>query len=286
VRSVLKVTLALAAAYVLAACTALRVAYENADTYLYWRSGAYLDLDHGESQELSARIDDFFAWHRAKELPQYARIADEAAQRLGDGLSQEDLVWGYDSLVAHARQSLRVAAERIAPLLDGLTPQQMAHLEKGFAEDNRKFARENLRGSEKERRRRRAKKVEERLEDWVGNLTHAQVERVRQYSERAPLYDELRDRDRKRLQAEVLDMVRRHAAQKRLPDLVANWDRGREPAYAAASEKARQEYFVLLLDLDRTLTREQRVRAVANLERYAEDFKVLAGRKRTTHASQ
>ncbi len=285
-KSVLKVTLALAAACMLAACTALRVAYENADTYLRWRSGSYLDLDHKESQELAGRIDAFFAWHRAQELPQYARIADEAAQRLGDGLSQEDLVWGYDSLVAHARQSLRVAAERIAPLLDGLTPQQVAHLEKGFAEDNRKFARESLRGSERERRKRRAKKVEERLEDWVGNLTHAQVERVRRYSERAPLYDELRERDRKRLQAQVLEMVRQHAAQTRLPDLAANWDRGRDPAYAAASEKARQEYFALLLDLDRTLTREQRVRAIANLERYAEDFKVLASRKRSTHASQ
>ncbi|TAK82908.1 MAG: hypothetical protein EPO20_19460 [Betaproteobacteria bacterium] len=285
-KSVPKVTLALAAACMLVACTALRVAYENADTYLHWRSGSYLDLDRKESQELAERIDAFFTWHRAQELPQYARIADEAAQRLDDGLSREDLVWGYDSLVAHARQSLRVAAGRIAPLLDGLTPQQVAHLEKGFAEDNRKFARENLRGSEKERRKRRAKKVEERLEDWVGNLTHAQVERVRQYSERAPLYDELRDRDRKRLQAEVLEMVRQRAAQQRLADLAAHWDRGRDPAYAAASEKARQEYFALLLDLDRTLTREQRVRAIANLERYAEDFKVLASRKRTTHASQ
>jgi hypothetical protein len=270
----------------LAGCSALRVAYENADTYLYWRSGTYLDLDREESQELAGRIAAFFDWHRAKELPQYARIADEAARRLGDGLSQEDLVWGYDSLMAHARRSLRVAAERIAPLLDRLTPQQMAHLEKGFAEDNRKFARENLRGSDEERRRRRAKRVEERLEDWVGNLTHAQVERVRQYSERAPLYDELRDRDRKRLQAEVLEMIRLREAQKRLPERVANWDRGRDPAYAAASAAGRQEYFALLLDLDRTLTREQRVRAIANLERYAEDFKVLASKARAEHASQ
>jgi hypothetical protein len=283
---VLKVTAALAAAWMLAGCSALRVAYENADTYLYWRSGTYLDLDREESQELAGRIAAFFDWHRAKELPQYARIADEAARRLGHGLSQEDLVWGYDSLVAHARQSLRVAAERIAPLLDRLTPQQMAHLENGFAEDNRKFARENLRGSDQERRRRRAKRVEERLEDWVGNLTHAQVERVRQYSERAPLYDELRDRDRRRLQAEVLEMIRLREARKRLPERAANWDRGRDPAYAAASAAGRREYFALLLDLDRTLTREQRVRAIANLERYAEDFKVLASKARAEHASQ
>ena len=60
--------------------------------------------------------------------------------------------------MAQARQSLRVAAERVAPLLDRLTPQQVAHMEKRFAEDNRKFAREYLRGSEAERRKRRAKR--------------------------------------------------------------------------------------------------------------------------------
>ena len=285
-RSVLKVTLALAAAWMLAACTALRIAYDNADTYLYWRSGHYLDLEGRDAEELAERIDSFFAWHRAQALPHYARIAQEAARRIDDGLSQEDLVWGYDSLVAHARQSLRAAAERIAPLLDRLTPEQLAHLEKGFADDNRKFARENLRGSEKERRKRRARRVEERLEDWVGNLTQAQVERVRQYSERAPLYDELRDRDRKRLQAEVLEMVRLREAQKRLPERAAHWERGRDPAYVAASDAARREYFALLLDLDRTLTREQRARAMENFERYAEDFQILARSTRAAHAGR
>jgi hypothetical protein len=286
VKSVLKVTLALGAAWILGGCTALRLAYDNADTYLQFRARHYLDLDARERDELEERIDSFFAWHRAQALPQYARIANEAAKRLGDGLSREDLVWGYDSLVANARISIRAAAERIAPLLDRLTPQQVAHMEKGFAEDNRKFAREYLRGSEQDRRKRRAKRLEERLEDWVGNLSQAQVEQVRRFSERTPLYDELRERDRKRMQAEVLDMARKHEAQKRLPDLAANWDRGRDPAHVAASNAFRNEYFNLLLELDKTLTQEQRARAQGNFRRYAEDFTVLARRAGTAQKPQ
>ena len=273
-----KVTLALCFASLLGGCTALRLAYENADTYLQYRANGYLDLDSKASDELDERLDDFFAWHRKNALPHYARISEEAAKRLGDGLSREDLVWGYDSLVAHARQSLRVAAERMAPLLDSVTPQQVAHMEKRFAEDNRKFAREYLRGSEAERRKRRAKRLEERLEDWVGSLSPMQLEKVKQFSERTPLYDELRERDRKRLQGELLDMVRKREAQKRLPDWAANWDRGRDPAHVAASERFRQEYYALLLDLDKSLTREQRERAQANFRRYAEDFRILARR--------
>lgn len=284
-KTVLKVTLALCAAWILGGCSALRLAYDNADIYLQFRANSYLDLDSKASEELEERIDEFFHWHRRNALPHYARISEDAAKRIENGLSREDLVWGYDSLVAHARQSLRVAAERIAPILDRLTPEQAAHMEKRFAEDNRKFAREYLRGSEADRRKRRAKRVEERLEDWVGNLSRAQLERVRQFSERVPLYDELRERERKRLQAELLDMVRRREAQKRLPERAANWERGRDPAHLAASETFRNETYALLLDLDKTLTPEQRARAMANLHRYVEDFSVLARRARAGAAA-
>jgi len=281
VKSVLKVTAACAAAaWLLAGCTALRLAYDNADTYLLFRAKSYLDLDAKGSDELDERIDEFFAWHRRTALPQYARLSEEAAKRVAHGLSREDLVWGYDSLVAHARQSLRFAAERVAPLLDRLTPQQVAHMEKRFAEDNRKFAREYLHGSEAERRKRRARRLEERLEDWVGNLSSVQAEKVRQFSERTPLYDELRAKDRQRMQAEFVDMIRKRQAQKHLPDWIANWERGRDPAHLAASERFRQEYLALLLELDKTLAPEQRNRAAANLRRYAEDFRVLARRAR------
>ena len=280
-KSALKLTAALAAAaWLLAGCTALRLAYDNADTYLLFRAKSYLDLDAKGSDELDERIDEFFAWHRRTALPQYARLSEEAAKRVAHGLSREDLVWGYESMVAQARQSLRFAAERVAPLLDRLTPQQVAHMEKRFAEDNRKFAREYLRGSEAERRKRRARRLEERLEDWVGNLSSVQAEKVRQFSERTPLYDELRAKDRQRMQAEFVDMIRKREAQQRLPDWIANWDRGRDPAHLAASERFRQEYLALLLELDKTLAPEQRNRAAANLRRYAEDFRVLARRAR------
>ena len=277
-RPVIKVILAAAAAWLLAGCSSVRLAYDNADTYLLFRANSYLDLDAKGSDELDERIDEFFAWHRRTALPQYARLSDDAAKRVTRGLSREDLVWGYDSMVAHARQSLRYAAERVAPLLDRLTPQQVAHMEKRFADDNRKFAREYLRGSEAERRKRRARRVEERLEDWVGNLSHVQAEKVKQFSERTPLYDELRARDRQRLQAEFVDMLRKREAQKRLPDWITNWEHGRDPAHHAAAERYRQDFLGLILEIDRTLAPEQRSRAAANLRRYAEDFRVLARR--------
>ena len=262
----------------LGGCSGVRLAYDNADTYLRWRAGNYLDL-HGEAaDDLDERIGAFLRWHRAKALPEYARLAEEAERRLGDGLSREDVVWGYDSVRTHVSRSLAEAAQRIAPLLDRLNDEQIRHLEARLQEDNRKFARENLRGSEKERRKRRAERLEDRLEDWVGRLSEAQQQRVREFSERAPLTAQMRDQDRKRLQGEFLSILRSRAAQKRLPELAAQWERGRDPAFVKANQAGREELFALLLDLDRTLSPEQRARAQGHFRRYSEDFAVLASR--------
>ena len=271
-----RLCVAVVAAALLASCSTVRFAYDNADTYLRWRISSYLDLEGAMSDELDDSIASFMAWHRANALAKYATLVDDASRRFARGLAPADLLWGYDAVMTQARESLRAAAERIAPLLDRLTPQQIAHLERRLAEENRRFARENLRGSERDRRKRRTERNVERLEDWVGRLSQPQIDRVAQYSERAPLLDELRSRDQRRLQGEFLAILRAREAKKRLADFVANYDRGRDPAYAAALEAARREYFAMALDLDKSLTREQRGRGLAELRRYAEDFRILS----------
>ena len=257
-------------------CSMVRFAYDNADAYLRWRITSYLDLRGEAADELDERIRQLLAWHRKQALPKYVLIADDAARRLSGGLSRQDLDWGYDAVMAQAGESLRAAAEQLAPLLDRLTPVQLAHLEERLAEDNRRFARDNLRGSDEERRQRRARRAEEQLEDWVGRLSQAQVDRIRQFSERAPLAAEQRARDHKRIQAEVLAMIRAGQAAARLPEFAAHWQRGRDPAFTAANEAWFQEVAAMLLDVERTLTPAQRARAVAQLRRYARDMRLLA----------
>lgn len=265
----------------LGACSMVRLAYDNADSYLRWRLGNYLDV-HGEaSDELDAAIDAFLGWHRVHALPQYARLAEEAARRIDAGVSPEDLVWGYDSLVAQARESLRAGAQRLAPLLKRLDAAQIAHVETRFAEDNRRFERDFLRGSERERRERRARRIAERLEVWVGTLSQPQFDRVKAYSAAAPLLADLRYRENRRLQRALLELLRSPAGlEERLPELAAHWERGRDPAYVAALAASRREFLDLLADLNDSLEPQQRAHAAAELRRYAAEFKRLAERAR------
>ena len=278
VRNVVLTPFFVLAAVLLQGCSPTRFAYENADLFLRWQANSYFDFEGEQSDELDQRIAAFLGWHRQRALPQYARIAEDAGNRMLRGIKREDLEWGYDAFRAQIREALGAAAAEMAPPLDRLGPEQIVHLERRFAEENRKFAREELRGTVEERRKRRVKRNLDRLEEWFGPLSEAQVGRVERYSERAPQGAELRDRDRRRRQGEFVAMLRSREARQRLAPWAQAWQDDREPDYAAAMRATLDEYYELLLDLDRMLSPAQREKAAARWHDYAATFGSLAQR--------
>lgn len=263
-------------ALLLAGCSATELAYNNADTLIRWQAGRYLDLKNAQSAELNARLGDFLAWHRAQALPQYARLAGEAAARLERGASLADMVWSYDAIRQQAREGLRRAGTETGDFLDRLSPAQVENLEQRFAEDNAKFAREFLEGTPEEIRARRLKRLTHTLEDWLGELTDAQRSRIREFNEAAPLTGAMRDAERRRRQAEFLAMLRARQSARQLADWAADWDRGRDPAFSRANREFTDGLLAMLADLERSLSPRQRAVAVARLREYARDFQVLA----------
>ena len=259
-------------------CSVTRMAYDNADLYLRWQANNYFDFQAEQSEELDRNLAAFLAWHRAKALPRYARLSEDAAARMLRGLKREDLEWSYEVVRAQIREALGAAAGAAAGLFDQLSPEQIRHLEQRLAKENRKFAKEHLQGSVAELHKRRVMRNQERLEEWFGPLSDAQIERVRRYSTRAPHSAELRARDRQRRQAELVAMLRAREATRRLAPWAQDWEAGREAAYVEASRATYAEYLELLLDLDRTLSTEQRERAARRLQGYATLAEALSRR--------
>ena len=267
---------ACAAILLLSACSALQLGYNSADTLLRWRGEQYFDFQGDQSEAYAARVANLMRWHRANALPDYEKSVRDAAGRIERGLSREDLVWGYDSVRGHIRTALRAAAGEVAGLLDQLTPAQLENLELRFVRDNRNFEKEQLAGTLEERRAQRVKRSVERLEDWVGELSSEQLERVRRYGARAPMTAEFRDRERTRLQRGLVEMLKAREARERLVDFAVHWDRNREPEFERANRANLEEYFSMLLDLDRMLTPAQRAKAAQRMRELAEDFAMLA----------
>jgi len=263
-------------ALLLQGCSFSRLAYNNVDVVLRWQADHYFDLEGEQTDQLDRALATLLAWHRREALPQYARLTDEMAARLQRGLKRADLEWSYDAIREQIRQTLVAAAGDSGRLLDGLSTEQIEHFERRLAEENRKFVKEEVQGTVEQLRKRRYKRNVERLEEWFGTLDDVQTERLRKYSARAPLSGALRERDRKRRQAEFVAMLRARDASKRLAPWLERWESDREPAYVQAALATRDEYMQLLLDLDKTLSTEQRAHAVAHMRRYGELFNLLA----------
>ena len=178
------------------------------------------------------------------------------------GLTLPDLEWGYDSFQVLLRQTLRAAAVETGELLDTLNPAQVERFQARLAKENRDFAKDHvLAESPEARRAKRVKRNVDRMEEWFGSLTEAQVERIRLYSARAPLDDILRDQDRKRMQRELVGMINAKETRRKLEAWAIVWDQNRDPEYETLRKQNLREYFSMLIDLDKTLSAEQRNRA-------------------------
>jgi len=271
-------------ALVLAACSATRVAYENADTLLRFMASSYLDLDAAQSEDLTPRIARFHQWHRTNELPAYAALLRSASQRAAKGISVEDVAWGLANLRLRYRRFAAKAAEDTAPVLATLASAQLAALERKFAENNEKYAKEFVPSDDKERRRRQLKRMIERFRDFAGELTPDQEARIGRFALAHERHVALRFEDRQRLQRDFVAALKEERKPeelgRNLAEMFERPELRRSEEFIREDKRWEEDLGQLIVDLDRSLSPKQRAHVVRRLSDYAEDFAVLAGRRK------
>jgi hypothetical protein len=276
----------------LAGCgSVVRIAYNNGDLALRIVAHEYLDLDDGQQDLLKAQLARFHEWHRREELPLYAGSFQSAADRLARGLTREDVTWAVAAVRGRYRVLVAQAADEGAPVLATLGPDNYAALEKKLAEVNERFAKEYLAGDQAQRDRARAKWLEERFEFFLGDLTDAQSALILRFVQSQPRMSEVRLEDRRRRQQEFVRLLKDYRSSPELAERVRgfflNWERDRGAEHARLAREWEDRLARLVLEIDRTLTAEQRQYAVQRFESFAEDCRILArqGRPSGTTAS-
>jgi len=273
--------LALAAALALAGCSSvMRVVYNNGDFALRVMANEYFDTNGDQQDVLKAQLARFHEWHRREELPAYARMFQSAAERAARGLTREDVTWAIVAVRERYREVVAQAAEDGAPVIATLKPDNYAALERKFADANTKFTKEYLAGDQAKRDKARAKWFEERFEWFVGDLTDAQAALILRFVEAQPRMNEVRLADRKRRQQEFVALIRQYQASpalaERLRTFFVNWERDRSAEHAKLAREWEDRLVDLVLELDRTLTPDQRAKLVGRFESLADDCRVLA----------
>jgi hypothetical protein len=264
-----------------AGCTALRLAYPQADVLLGWRANSYFDLDRDQRRDFSARLDRVLAWHRYEQLPEYASFLTTAINKAEHGLTPENIAWFVDGFKARYRIIVNRGANDAAEVLATLAPEQIVVLQKQFDKDNRKFTDENeLDGGIEKRKRARLKKMISQVEDWTGNLTREQEHKVAALLDPIPLIEHLRHQDRMRRQHEFVELLKSSRAKTdfapRLHEFLLAWEQGRTPEYARLSDEVYERRVQFFISVDKLLTPEQRKHALGRLQKFADDCKKLS----------
>ena len=278
----------LLASVLLAGCSTLALFYNRAPTLVYWRLDDYLDLDKAQAPGVRAAVNDWFAWHRAQEVPRYARLLSALGVEVMKPASAARICEVNDELRAAFNRAVTRALPSLPPLAAKLSARQRAHLARRYAEANAELRETYLDGTPEERRARTTERALDAARDFYGQLDESQRQLIADGIAASP-YDPARWLDeREARQQDMLAILARVAGSAPARrDAVA----GKAFARFAASlaHSPREGYRDYLASLTRyncefiarvhaSTSEKQRARAARRLADWARDLEAIAGR--------
>lgn len=277
----LRLWLTVVAMLLLAACSAVKFTYNNADTVIRLAAWDYLDLEHAQEDEFKLLIAKYMDWHRREEMPVIAKLAGEALERASRRITVADVAWAIEQGRARYRRASARAAEDASPVLATLNEDQLKGLQKKFTKANATYEKEFLSGDEAKRAKARRKRIVDNIEEWTGDLTDAQEARIDRFVRAHPRSAEFRMAERLRWQAEVMSVLRGNrepaALAMKLAAVFSEPERGRSEEYMRETKRWEADLAQMMVELDAMLTPEQRRRATHRLAGIAKDIRELAG---------
>jgi len=174
--------IALGALVALTGCTSVQLGYNYAPALLQYQMDSYFDLSEEQEELLSQELKQFQSWHRAGELPIYAQTLRQWAAKLEQPytFTTEELLAKHAELEGMLLKAGEQSAFHLAPLVLTLTEAQRERLREEFKQSNEEYAEEFLASGEQAQKD-RLERFQERFEEWLGPLTDAQDQRLRQW---------------------------------------------------------------------------------------------------------
>ena len=173
-----------------------KLVYNYADWVIFWAVDDYVELNDSQENILEIKIYELLKWHRQKELPYYTSLLKELRIIVvnKDDVAFEPLY--QKTKVLWKRSALKVTPEIIA-LLPSLSHQQKEQLVQNIndsqQERNQKWLEQKDQTLDEQ-----FEEAEERIENFVGDLTEDQKTTLQSMERKRPDILELRIEGRKR----------------------------------------------------------------------------------------
>ncbi|MBX7229902.1 MAG: hypothetical protein K1X48_09885 [Burkholderiaceae bacterium] len=271
----------------LSACSAIGLAYNNADTLLLSQLDSYLDLD--SRQELFARekAAAFFAWHRQEELPEYASWLRSIKSKIASGASDAQIAQLASEVNLRMDKALQKLAPDLAELALTLSPTQLERLKEKYAENAAQLSKEYLSKTPAEQQEKRFESLLSSIQRLYGSLQAEQKERLRAVSDARPLNHKFLLAERLRRQQDVMETLARINKQRLSTEVATREIKALFERFSPSPDAQRRAYFEQVNQgayraialMSNLATKEQRAFAQERLESWAGDLTVLVARK-------
>ena len=276
--------LAILALLLLQACSAIKLAYNNAPEFGYWWLDGYVDFNEGQTLKVRAELARLQQWHRTEELPKIAGLIQK-----GQRLAEADMSAGaVCALFAETRARFDAATAQTEPaavaLATSLTLEQIANIDRKLTKAHEEYRNDWVKLAAAERFEKRFKSNVERSEQFYGKLDERQRIALRAGLETSSFDVQASYTERLRRQQDLMQTLRQVAGKTNQAE-VASALRGYldrafyspNPTYRASGQKLTNESCALFAQIHNTTSPEQRTRAVRRLADYARDAVELNG---------
>lgn len=275
--------LALAAAALMQGCVSMRLAYNHAPQYVYWKLDSYVDFDSEQKPRVKQAIAEWMDWHRRTQLPDYVTLIAAHRSEVQGTMTPGAVC----ALMDRARERIDKGWMQILPVAADialtLKPSQIEHIERKYAEADEEFVREHLQESPAERRKARVKRSTESAEKLYGRLHAEQRAVVEKGVAGSPMNPELWLAEKQERQRELAATLRRLIAQRAthqqaviaFNEYMTRLRKSPNPERAENEKLVDQYNCGMWADVHNATTPAQRRHAEERLERWATDFQLL-----------
>lgn len=274
----------------LAACSAIKLGYNNSATFAHTYLTNKVDFDSEQSALLKTSLNNIVEWHRNAELPVLANELQTARQALAarNGVVTPVNAAQVQALNQAIRASLRRTANEAAPVIAknmlGLWPNQIRDIQQALNKSNVEYREERLMQNAEKRVNESIERMTERFERWLGTLNPAQLKQIEAWARTETRWAESRYENRLERQQQFMDLVNTAANRqidqvtlsREIARLLNAWQTPSSPSDKQESEQRQKTTIALIVDVLNSATPEQRNNAADRAAGWAKDFQILA----------
>ena len=262
---------------ILASCSANRLLYNRADTFIRWAADDYVALTRDQQAAFDSRLDEFLRWHRSEELPHYRDFIVNALATLEEGVTLEEAVVISEEIDLAADRFQARFIELLLATGEDFSDEQIQVFLGALDENQAEYAKERLVRNQEAYYADSANTMTDLVKRLMGRLNRAQEDEISLRSKQLIRIDGLWHDDRARWGSELRRLLETKSPgwQNEVRKLGETRSEARIPEYVAGIEHNGEIILSLLVDVINSRTERQDRRMRRFLKGLIDDIESL-----------